>query len=456
MKYHGPFRWMSGFKAVQADYEYFLSLSDKPESVCLSERQRYLISVQNTYSYWFTRWYNTDDTSAAEVAAIAAEIEELMMCGCGVPEPSIQERIVANTYMTETNTFYEETYNTWNDAGQTVVSIAPNLDFDTGSPADIDNVTCLAIAIFLDTIIQAAIAYKQKTTQEKRDITKNLASVFAALASAGGAAIAAGGVLALGMAYLGGPLTVFGLAAAAVGLFIANIVETTDLSVLQDEDAIRAVLCVLKKNMLGETLTQSRFIGALSPHPWASGSNADKLAAIVQPYLDDQNVYLQFLIQGQGLYDAVELGSLPDCDMCLPHDCFDFTVDDQLWTTPTTITAQYTPATGWGQDQNTYLTIDSPVQGSTIHTVTIKFSRAWAGANDFDKFFVHLYDWGGTGNSQVYPVSGLLTGDEVTVTTTGADWIDLRVQVVAGGLTFPPNGSNPTPIYIESICYNPE
>jgi len=260
---HGPLQYMSNFKAVQIDYEYYLTLSDEPQAVCLTERQMYILSVQNTYTYWGTRWYNTDDVSEAQLKLIAAEIEDLLMCGCGTPEPSITDRFTSNSYMTTTNTFYEETYNTWNDGGQTVVSIAPNLDFDTGDPADIDKVTCANINILLQTIIEAAIAYKQKTTQEKKDITKNLGSVFAALASAGGAAIASGGILAVGMAYLGGPLTVFGLAMAAVGLFIANIVETTDLTVLQDAEAIEEVRCTLTQNLIGENLTRERFMAGL-------------------------------------------------------------------------------------------------------------------------------------------------------------------------------------------------
>ncbi len=315
-RYHGPLRWMGNFKAVQADYAYYLTLSDEPESVCLSERQRYLITVQNTYTYWATRWYNTDDVSEAELKTIAAEIEDLMMCGCGTPEPSITDRFTANTYMTTTNAFYEETYNTWNDAGQTVSSIAPHLDYDTGDPHDIGNLTCLSIEIFLTTIIQQAIAFKQQTGQQKRDITKNLGAVAAALATAGGLAVAVGGPLAALVAFLGGPMTLFVLAITAVGLAIATLVDQTDLSVFQDKDAIANVLCVMKRNMGGQTMTESVFQSGLTPNYFAAGGNSEKLAAIIQPYLDNQTVYLQFLVSSEGLYGASDVGALPDCDTC--------------------------------------------------------------------------------------------------------------------------------------------
>lgn len=446
---HGPLKWMANFKSIQIDYEYYLTLSDEPKAVCLSERQMYVLSVQNSYTYWGTRWYNTDDVSEAQLKLIAAEIEDLLMCGCGTPEPSITDRFTANTYMTTTNTFYEETYNTWNDAGQTVISIAPNLDFGTGVPADIDKLLCLNINMFVQTVIEAAIAYKKQTTQEKKDITKNLASIFAALASAGGAAIAAGGILALGMAFLGGPLTVFGLAMAAVGLFIANVVETTDLSVFEDPEAVEKIRCTLTENMTGEQLTRARFQAGLTPNHFSPGSNAAKLKDIFQPYLDDLNVYLQFLVTGNGLYDAVDVGALPECEVCpIPQTCFDFEEDRQDWTAPSPADAQWTHALGWGRITSGYVTIDSPQDGTVIHTVKIRFYRPWANTSDFERYFVNLYDWGGSGNFQTTLGGGLSHTQEITIeNTTGTDWTDLRVQIAAGGYTWPIDQ------FIAEVCY---
>jgi hypothetical protein len=351
--------------------------------------------------------------------------------------------------MTATNTYYEETYNTWNDAGQTVISIAPNLDFGTGVPADIDKIICTSVSILLHTIIDAAIAYKQKATAEKKDIQKNLASVFAALAAAGGAAIAAGGILAAGVAYLGGPLTLFGLAMAAVGLFIANLVETTDLSVLQDPEAIELVRCTLAQNMVGEQLTRTRFMGALSPNHFPSGGNAEKLAAIVQPYLNDLNVYLQFLTTGNGLYDAVDIGELPDCEVCPPVEtCYDFTIDEQGWIQ--TSNGEYVAVTGWHALTSGQFILQNGNHTQQAHAVKITFnSNFFDGSNDFHKFFVVLSSYGG-GNSQGFGTGAgpllVAPGGTITLTSSGDNWVGLNVQIAAGGYTWPSG------VYITEIC----
>lgn len=315
-RYHGPMRYMGNFKAVAIDYEYYLSLSNVPQSVCLTERQMYIILVQNTYTYWATRWYNIDDVSEAELKTIAAELEELMMCGCGIPEPTITDRKTAQTYITDTATSYETTYNTWNTAGQTVASIAPNLDYSSGSTANKDKLLCLALQMLVIDIVEAAKANKQGTGQQNKDMVKNLGNTFGALATAGGSAIAVGGAAAAFVSFLGGPYLVMGLALAAVGLAVANLVYTTDLSVFEDQDAVDAISCTLNNNLIGATPTRARFQGGLSPNAFPSGSNAEKLAAVVQPFLDDLDTYLNWLATANGLYDVSDFGILPECDIC--------------------------------------------------------------------------------------------------------------------------------------------
>jgi len=314
---HMPFQYMRQFKAFAADFEYYLSLSDKPVSVCLTERQMYILSVWNSYTPWITRWYNTDDASIAGLKAIAAEIEDLLMCGCGVPEPSFTDRLNSQVYITNTATTYETTYNTWNDAGQTVVSIAPDLDYSSGVPGDIDKLLCLALEMLLVAIVEAAKANKSGTEQDNRDMVKNLGNVFGALATAGGVATAAGGAAAAFVGFLGGPYLILGLALSAVGLAVANLIWTTDLSVFNDQTAIDDVKCTLVNNIIGNTPSRPVFQAGLSPNDFASGSNAEKLAAIVQPYLDDLDTYLQWLATAQGLYEVANFGLLPDCG-CIP------------------------------------------------------------------------------------------------------------------------------------------
>lgn len=329
-RYHPPVRWMNNFKAVLVDHEFYLSLSDKPQSVCLTERQMYILSVQNTYTYWMTRWYNTDDTSAAEIRAIAAEIEDLLMCGCGIPAPTITDVMNGQTYVTETNTFYNTTYNTWNDAGQTVASIAPNMDYGTGDPASIDKILCLGLKMWLDSIMQQAVALKNGTAEENKDLMRQLGGIFAALGAGGSAAVTAGGAAASLVAFLGGPWLLLGLVLAGIGMLIASLVATTDMSVLTDAAAIDDVYCTLVNNLVGSSLSESAFQNALTPNEFAPGSHAAQIGAIVQNYLDDQTAYLQFLVAMNGLYDAAPIGVLPDCG-CGDGNCENLAASQFGW-----------------------------------------------------------------------------------------------------------------------------
>lgn len=143
------------------------------------------------------------------------------------------------------------------------------------------------------------------------------------------------------------------------------------------------------------------------------------------------------------------LGTL-ELEVCthLPETCFDFAIDEQGWTAPSELHAQYDDEVGWKQDQNTWLTIDSTQANLGVHSVTITFIRDWLGTSDAEKYTVNLYNWGGSGNLQHFGNLVLLTENPVTLTTTGSDWIDLRLQVAGGGLTFPDDQG------ILSVCYN--
>ena len=377
---HPPLKWMKNFKAVAIDYEYYLTLSDQPQSVCLTERQMYVLSVQNSYTYWLTRWYNTDDITQKTVELIAAEIEGLLMCGCGVPAPSFTDYINSASYVTTTQTTYNTTYNTWNDAGQTVASIAPNLDYSTGDPANIDKLMCLAYSLLIATIVQTAKNVQLGSEEDGKDLTRQLTAVFGGLATAGGAATLAGGAAAAVVAFFGGPALVLGLALAAVGTAIASLVWPTDTAVFDDEEAIENVYCTMVTNAVGVTPTRDVFQGALEPNDFAPDSHEAKLAAIIQPYLDDLNSYLQFIQLMSQMYDAVPLGLLPECG-CEPppSSCFDFVPDNAGWTAAVPGYATYTPDVGWSRGpSNARIYIMSPSMPS-VTGITMRFNKAWDG-----------------------------------------------------------------------------
>lgn len=147
------------------------------------------------------------------------------------------------------------------------------------------------------------------------------------------------------------------------------------------------------------------------------------------------------------------------CDPCAPvGNCFEFSVSEQDWTGYADTGAQYTEGQGWGQNANTYLVLLAPLGNDTeVQSLGLKFTRAWSGVNDFDKFFITISNSDGS-NAQSYGTgfAPLLQGNDFTFVKDGSPWIRPRVQMAAGGYTFPPNSSNPSVQYVDQICFNPE
>lgn len=111
-------------------------------------------------------------------------------------------------------------------------------------------------------------------------------------------------------------------------------------------------------------------------------------------------------------------------------------------------------AGGIAQVNNTGLTIWGEGYDN-IHSVTVTFSEAWSGVNDFYKFFITVSNIDTSNLQRSIDYIGLSTGDTITWTTVGANWTSLRIQIFAGGLTYPPNVANPTEMFITEICVEP-
>lgn len=377
---HGDLRNMGNFKAVAIDYEYYLTLSDEPVSVCLTERQMYVLSVQNTYTAWLTRWYNTDDITQTTVQYIAAEIEELLMCGCGVPAPTLTDRLNSITYNNSTTTSYTTTQNTWTTGGQTVVSIAPQLDYATGNPTNIAKLTCAALRNLLNAIVAQGKQMNQQTADENEDTVNALSSAMGALSTAGAAAGAVGGGAAAVVGFFGGPWLVLGLALGAVGLKVATLFMTADPTVFDNAAAIEDVLCVMQNNTAGGNMTRSEFQTALTPNSFAPGSDQAKLAAMIQPYLDDLTMYLQFLSLGNQLYNVSDFAVLPDCG-CGPDGCWYFLTSDAGVTPLASAAPNTNYVAGEGRKRDDYRGVPSrlsfykalPV--GTLKSVSLQFNE---------------------------------------------------------------------------------
>lgn len=372
---HGPFKWMSNFKAFAVDYEYYLSLSDEPQSICLTERQMYVLSVQNSYTYWLTRWYNTDDITQKTVQFIAAEIEQALMCGCGIPMPTSTDYFSTINYVNNTTAIYNDTFNTWNEGGQTVISIAPNLDFDTGDPVNISKLVCAAVELLVKSIMAQAKQMKTQTQAQNENMTSQIGTAMAGLATAGGIASQIGGIGASAVSLFGGPWMLLGLALGAVGLAIYNAVAQADTALFDDKTAIDHVICSIQKNLDNAQVTRDAFAGSLVPLGYGSGTPEAQIAAILQPFFSDLNTYLQFMTFGNQLYGQVSsFAAMPDCG-CEDAECEDLKTGEHGWEKLDPVYATYYPGSGFGRGTNpSRIGIMKNVSG-TITNITIKFNQ---------------------------------------------------------------------------------
>lgn len=372
---HPPLKWMSNFKAVAIDYEFYLSLSDEPQQVCLTERQMYVLSVQNTYTYWLTRWYNTDDITQKTVEFIAAEIDGLLvMCNCGVPALTPTDVFNTINYVNNTTEIYNNTQNTWYEGDETVYSIAPNLDFDTGDPVNISKLICAAI----DTLVRSILAQGQtmngQTAAQNSNLLNVISSAMAGLATAGSIAALIEGVGAAAVALFGGPWMLLGLALGAVGLKIATLFMGADNSLFENEDAIAKVICQMQKNLDNAQVDRAAFMGALSPNTFTPGSAEAQLADLIQPFLDDLDTYLQFMVFGNQLYSTVTFAEMPDCG-CEEDTCDDLKTGEHDWVRLDPVYAVYHPGEGFGRGSDTTrLGIMKDIEG-TVTTFTVTFNE---------------------------------------------------------------------------------
>lgn len=404
-KNHGPLKWMAQFKSVAIDYEYYLTLSDKPISVCLSERQMYVLSVQNTYTSWLTRWYNTDDINKTIVGLIAAEIEDILMCGCGITVPSITDIINSNNYTSSTSNSYIENNAIYQADGGQLTTIAPNMTYAAGIPADIDKILCFGYDMMLQTIIDQGKGIAQLGGEQSQDLVRQIGIAMAGLAAAGSLALSAGGFAATIVAVIGGPWALLGLAIGGIATGIASLFITADVSLFEDQEAIDLVLCTMRTNSLGNEPTFATFSGLLTPNSFAVGGNAEKLAALVQPFLSSIDFYLQFMVSMSGLYATPLLIALPECDTCAERQSFvyDFLIDEQGWTDGA-FGSVYTATTGWGPNSFATWSLFIASVPFTVYEVEVLFDATQIGtfyATQETDYDVPSNGYAGLGNPRV-------------------------------------------------------
>jgi len=272
---------------------------------------------------------------------------------CG---PSITDRLNATAANNATAAQYTTN---WFEYGETGLSVlAPSMTPSTTPQEQIDKVLCFGYEMFLMTIVDQAKGVKSLELSENRDIVQQLGIALSGLASAGGLALAAGGAATAIIAWIGGPWTLMGLALVGIGTAIASLFVTVDTAVLDDPDAFHDVLCTMRQNGMGNAPSIEMWNALLTPNDFAPGSNAEKLAAIVAPFLADLQFFIQFIMSMSTLYDAGIEEHLPECEVCIPDiaceggEGSNFLASDGMWN-PYLGRAEYVGTggnRGWGPD----------------------------------------------------------------------------------------------------------
>lgn len=291
---HPPFRYMSQFKAIAMDFEYYSSLEDVGRLYCLTDKQVYMLLAQCEYIGWFTRWYNTEDTSAAEVKTIqSAVMEALMSCvditilvetnkqtvSYRAQQQQIQSRQLRKDYQDE-----------YTGDPTSINPDAPTTDF--GASGDRYSALCAAIMAFVYSAANAQCA-----------------AVVAGDMSAYALLPAASVLLIPG-------LNLFAIAAASIALLagagITGLTPEQIIAALTNTSALNNVVCYMRGVLKDQSVTEANWAAALDSYPFTPGSAEAIICDSLKPQLADN--YLGALdMMGQGYAGVTNGDQLPDC-----------------------------------------------------------------------------------------------------------------------------------------------
>lgn len=289
-----PFRYMSNFKAVAADWEYFSSLSDEGQLYCLSEQQIYVLLVQLEYVGWLTRWYNTDDINQTTVDRVKSDIMEALMSCVDIQVLIDQAKITASHETTnqllQSQEIRDILADRYDGTPTSINPSAPTTDF--GASGDRYTALCAAITAFV---------YK---------FAANQASVIR-LNEVGGAA-----AVALIAALLIPGLNIFLLVGAGIavllGFGVIGVSSETAIAALTDQAALNDVICFMRDTLMSESVTEANWNACLDSYPFGVGTHQAIVADFIKATLADN--YLSVLdMLGQGYDSVLANDDLPDC-----------------------------------------------------------------------------------------------------------------------------------------------
>jgi len=298
---HGQFRNMGNFKALALDYEFWLSNSTDSALYCLNQRDISILLALCEYVGWFTRWVNTEDTSAAEIRAIQGELTlKLMECvDISVLIEQMQQLVDQGelnlTYQVVNNDIQSQALrdileDRYDGTPTSINPDAPTGDF--GGLGDRDTALCAAITAFV---------YQFAHVQADHVRAAQVGGLLAAAAIAG--------LLIPG-------LNIFLLVAASIavvaGAGVIGVTTETAIEALTDTGALDNVVCCMVDNLKTAAVSQASFEASLDGCSFSVGSHEQIVADFITPTLT-QNYLTILNMLGQGYSSVVGGQSVPEC-----------------------------------------------------------------------------------------------------------------------------------------------
>lgn len=231
-----------------------------------------------------------------------------------VPALSTGDTIYVTNVLNEQLTTITNTYNT---AGDTVISIAPNFVY-TGVEEE-DDVRDILLCWACREVVKLSCEMVKEA--RARDAIGMQVSAF--VLTVVGVVIAATG--SVGTGGFGTPFFV-GLGAAIAGL-AGTLWTGISNEQLSNEDVREAVACCMYNALKGATPERSAFVNSLSGCDFEFGSVEAQMAGAIAASLDSDEMHASWLDYAQANYNAAQLGLLPDCP------CEDEEPPDDTWCT---------------------------------------------------------------------------------------------------------------------------
>jgi len=291
---HGNIRNMGDFKAVQMDYEYYLTLGDEGRLYCLTDRQVYVLMVQLTYVGWLTRWYNVEDITQTTVGYIQSELmEQLMSCVdiqvlIDQAQLNLVDSVTHNQIQAQSlRDILEDRY----DGDPTSINpSAPTTNF--GASGDRYDALCSGLTAFV-----YGFARAQADSSRAAEVG-GLLSV---------ALIAALLIPGLNFFFLVGASI-----AVVLGLGTIGVTLETAIAALTDKTALGNVICYMRDTLKAQSVTEANWTACLDSYPFGVGSHEAIICDFIKPTL--QKNYLTILnILGQAYDGTINGDVMPEC-----------------------------------------------------------------------------------------------------------------------------------------------